>query len=163
MFDFGPELHYPSVQNGDNASYFIELSWWLKWDNIITWSRGTDILPCFFWHDCRLVFRSRPTLSRFLLCPLSWTLSVSVSDRKSLYLHASRSVCLHADASVCSCASLCMCFSLSSRISVSSLYLFFFGFVCVCICICERENTPRCACVFVTISRSVCVVDLCAV
>ena len=27
MFDFGPELHYPNVQNEDNAAYLVELSW----------------------------------------------------------------------------------------------------------------------------------------
>lgn len=40
VYDLGPELHYPSVQNGDNTSYFIGLSWWLKWGNTITWTQG---------------------------------------------------------------------------------------------------------------------------
>lgn len=163
MFDFGPELHYPNVQNEDNASYFVELSWWLKWDNIITWSRGTDILPCFFWHDCRLVFHSRPTRSRFLLGPLSWTLSVLVSDRKSLHLHVSRSVCLHTDASACSCVSLCMCFALSSRISVSSLSLFFSLFSVLCARVCVREKTSLCARVSLSLSLTLCFGSLCCV
>ena len=90
------------------------------------------------------------------------SLSVLVSDRKSLYLHASRSVCLHADASVCSCASLCMCFSLSSRISVSSLYLFFLA-LCVCACVFVREKTPLCVHASLSPSLTLCCGSLCCV
>ena len=161
MFDFGPELHYPNVQNEDNAAYLVELSWWLKWDNIITWSRGTDILPCFFWHDCRLVFHSRPTRSRFLLGPLSWTLSVLVSDRKSLHLHVFRSVCLHTDAPACSCVSLCMCFPLSSRMSLSSLSLFSFFRFCVHVYVWERKHPS--VRVRLSLSLTLCCGSLCCV
>lgn len=131
-------------------------------DNIITWSRGTDILPCF-WHDCRLVFRSRPITVQISAWPsFSWLSLSWFPDRKPsictcLALCASTLMPLRA------AVRLCMCFPLSSRISVSSLSLFFFliifGFVCTCMC--ERENIPVrvCLCHYL----SLCVVDLCAV
>ena len=160
MFDFGPELHYSNVQNGNNA-YFIELSWWLKWDNIITWSLGTDTLPCFFWHDCRLLFPSHTIQISALLFFLG-SLCLGFWSKVSLFECVSFCVPRHWCLCVQLCISLYVLFSVFQNICVT--FISFFLALCVCACVCVREKTSLlCACIFVTLSHSVCVVDLCAV
>ena len=162
MFDFGPELHYSNVQNGNNA-YFIELSWWLKWHNIITWSLGTDTLPCFFWHDCRLLFPSHTVQISALLFFLG-SLCLGFWSKVSLFECVSFCVPPHWCLCVQLCISLYVLFSVFQDICVTFISFFFFLALCVCACVCVREKTSLlCACIFVTLSHSVCVVDLCAV
>lgn len=135
----------------DNVSYFIELSWWLKWDNTITWTWGSNIFTPFASPDLAANVSLVPIQHSlgFHICPLSQSLSTLVPVCMSLF---ACSLFLRVSIPVSLCATVSVFVSLCVRplifwvcLPVSSLCLFlpFFRRVCVSVCVCERERGRR--------------------